>query len=463
MLDVTEDSIIWRIRDAMRHLGSIIPNLTSAPLAPDREGRLHQWRQSIIPQRASKLAVAHSAIENGLKHLINKRKGNYKHKHDLAGLLDELRACNPEVAASLDSAFAAAAEFYGTDTQHPAYRHLASLPDYLEKVGSKKHFELLRYVGLESSIDDPALEYVHMEFHYEILCALDEAIRPRYGTIANRVEYFARLAFLDSPLLESLASHSAASKEAYVGWLEEQDTYVEAIRKLTTRRNAISNEHANCAAIDVCYKLTGSEDLALRTIAHGFVLSELTQHGEIETRVSRPKEVKNQLVTTPAGDLLGYIRHLPTGFWLATDDIYSTNPAWFRTERDARLYLARLFLVELFITTARGSSTYRSVSTKRYRGSEENQRVASSEFNWAEFGKGEIWLKLWDSHHDLQPSEHIDIRAAVNSTKQSSGFYWCGRVAHVAGQNVYVSKAKLQHSQDTRGAELDAWVSSPEE
>ena len=197
MLDATEHSIVWRLRDAARYLGSIIPNMTSAPAPRDQEGRHRHLREAMTPQRMNRLSIAHSAIEDGLKHLIKSNGGSYSRTHNLCVLLDELRTSNSELVESLDNAFNAATEFYGTDTRHPDHRHLASLSDYLEKSGTRELFELMRYVELDSWIDDPALERVHIEFHYEILCALDEAIQPRYGTIADRVEELARLAFLD--------------------------------------------------------------------------------------------------------------------------------------------------------------------------------------------------------------------------------------------------------------------------
>lgn len=197
MLDATEHSIVWRLRDAARYLGSIIPNVTSAPAPRDQEGRHRHWREAMIPQRMNRLSIAHSAIEDGLKHLIKSNSGSYPRTHSLGVLLDELRASAPGVAAHLDNAFDAATEFYGTDTGHPDYRHLASLSDYLEKSATRELFELMRYVELESWIDDPALERVHIEFQYEILCSLDEAIQPQYGTTADRVEELARSAFLD--------------------------------------------------------------------------------------------------------------------------------------------------------------------------------------------------------------------------------------------------------------------------
>jgi len=163
MLDAREHSIVWRLRNAARTLSAIIPNVTSAPLAPDKEGRHRQWREVIIPQRLSKLLAAHSAIEGGLKHLIDRNGATYPHTHALPALLDELRACNPGVAESLDEAFNAAIEFYGTDTEHPDHRHLASLSDYLHETGTEGMFKRLRYAELEWSIDDPAFERAHME------------------------------------------------------------------------------------------------------------------------------------------------------------------------------------------------------------------------------------------------------------------------------------------------------------
>ena len=438
MLDATEHAIMWRLRDAARYLGSIIPNVTSTPAPRNQEGRYRHWREAMTSQRMNRLSTAHSAIEDGLKHLIKSNGGSYLHTHDLRVLLDELRARAPEVAASLDSAFDAATEFYGTDTGHPDHRHLASFPEYLDKSGTKELFKRLRYVELESSIDDPALERVHIEFHYEILCALDEAIRPRYGTTADRVEELARLAFLDGSRFDSSGSYGEASREAYDRWLEEQDSFVDAIRRLTASRNAaVEDEHANSAAIGVCYELTGSDDLALRTIAFALIQSGIVdqraQRREIETCVRRPEGAMNDIVRTPAGDDLGYMRHLPTGFWLATDELHYMHPAWCRTESDARRYLAHLFLVEVPIVTPRGSSFYRvrspcSLGTARARAS---WSVAS--INFAEFATDRIWLKLWESQHDLRVGEQIEIRE-----EPESPHYWRGRVTDIVRQNVLI-------------------------
>ena len=447
MLDATEHSIVWRLRDAARYLGSIIPNVTSAPAARDPAGRCRQWREAMTPQRMNRLSTAHSAIEDGLKHLVKSSGGSYSHTHELRTLLDELRACNPVVAASLDKAFDAATEFYGTDTQAPEHRHLASLSGYLEKSGTEEQFKRMRYMELESSIDDPALECVHIEFHYEILCALDEAIQPRYGTIADRVEEHARLAFLAGRRFDSVASHGEASRRAYVGWLEEQDSFVEAIRRLTASRNVIEDKDVNSVATSVCYDLTGSEDLALRTIAFAFVESGIVdlpaQRRDIETRVRRPQGAKNQIVTTPAGDKIGCMRHLATGFWLATDDPRDTNPEWFRTEADARLYLAHLFLIEVPIVTARGSSCYRVVSPRPLRNAGERERWSVHWINWAGFGSTDkmIWLKLWESEHGLRVGEHVEIKA-----NPEVPLYWRGRVTDVAGQNVAIGETELLSS-----------------
>ncbi len=440
MSDAAKEPVLWRIRDAIRYSGSIIPNLTSDLLPPDEQGRYHQWRETITPQRLNRLSIAHTAIEDGLKYLIKSTGSPYSRTHDLRALLDELRTCDSDTAESLDNAFAAATGFYGTDTLDPDYRHLASLQDYLETTGNNEQFKLMRYLELESSIDDPTLESMHIEFHYEILCALDEAIQPLYGTIADRVEYFARRAFLHSRRLESLASHGEASKEAYLGWLEGQDTYIEAIRSLTARRNTIGDEHADSVAIGICYDLTGSEDLALRTLAYALIQAVPAQREDVETSIWRGEGAKNHIVTTPAGDVLGYIRLLPIGFWLATDDVYDRSPEWCRTESDARMHLAHLFLIELPIVTGRGSSSYRVVSRRPLRDPGARRCLSIHRSIWAGSVADGFWLKLWHSHHDLRPGDRIEIRR-----DSSSDLYWSGRVTDVADQNVYVGETELQH------------------
>ena len=138
------------------------------------------------------------------KFLIRRSGARYSKTHNLMTLLNKLRACDPSAARWLDDAFTAVTAFYGTDVSDPEHRHLASLSAYLRKVGDPKHFELMRYLELESSVYDPELQHIHIEFHHEILCALDEAIQPRYGTIGNRVEARARTAFLRGDRLSSV-------------------------------------------------------------------------------------------------------------------------------------------------------------------------------------------------------------------------------------------------------------------
>ncbi|MCY3568199.1 MAG: hypothetical protein OXH38_06195 [Chloroflexi bacterium] len=441
MLDATEHSIVWRLRDAARYLGSIIPNVTSAPAPRDREGRHRHWREAMTPQRMNRLSIAHTAIEDGLKHLIKSNGGSYPRTHELGPLLDELRTSDSGEAESLDNAFNAATEFYGTDTRHPDHRHLASLSDYLEKSATRELFELMRYVELESWIDDPALTMVHIEFHYEILCALDEAIKPRYGTTADRVEELARLAFLDGSRFDTSASQGEASKAAYDRWVEEQDSFVDAIRRLTASRDEIEDEHANSAAVGVCYKLTGSDDLALRTIAFALIqcgiVDRPAKRGEIATCVRRPEAAMNDVVSTPAGDDLGYIRPLPTGFWLATDDLHDTDPAWCRTESDARLYLAQLFLIEVPIVTPRGCSIYRVRSPRALGTPEARAGWSVTSIDFAGSATDGIRLKLWESRHDLRVGDQIEIRE-----KPGSPHHWRGRVTDVAGQNVLIGETE---------------------
>ncbi len=451
LLDAVGHSILWRIRDAASYLATIVPMMESSPDSFGEEGKedfQHRLHESMTPQRMNRLLVAHSAAEDGFKYMIRRSGAPYSKTHDLLTLLDELRACDPSAAKWLDDAFAAVTAFYGTDMSDPDHRHLVSLSAYLEKVGDPRHFKLMRYLELESSVYDPALQYIHIEFHHEILWALDEAVQPRYGTISNRVESLARTEFLRSDRLSSVASHGEESKDAYVRWFEEQSSFVEAMRKLTACRGAIGDQHADEVATSVCYKLTGHEDLALQAIANGFVRSEPTQQGEIETRVHRPEEMGNWLVATPAGDVLGYMRPLPTGFWLATDDPSKGSPSWFRTERDARLYLAHTFFGELSIVTERGRFRYQARSKRPHRTPDAREWMSLHDFNWAEPNTGEVLLRLWDARHGLQPGEYIKIdRDAGAST---GDLYWCGHITEAAGQVVYLGETELRHFTKSR-------------
>ena len=452
LLDAVGHSILWRIRDAARYLGTLVPMVASSPgsFGTDEgvEGFQRRLHESRTPQRMNRLVAAHSAIEDGFKYLIKRRRGYYQKGHNLRVLLDQLRACDPSTAKLLDDAFVAVTAFYGTDMLDPDHRHLASLSTYLEKVGDSKHFQLMRYLELESSVYDPALRYIHMEFHHEILCALDEAIQPRYGTISNRVESLARTEFLRSDRLSSLGSHGEESQDAYTRWFEEQSSFVEAMRKLTACQSAIGDQHADKVARSVCNELTGHGDLALQAIANGLVNSKPTQQGEIETCVHRPEEMGNWLVTTPARDELGYMRQLTTGFWLASDDPSGGSPSWFRTERDARLWLAYTFLGELSIITERDRFRYQARSNRPQRTPHARQLMSLHDFNWADPNTGELLLRLWDARHGLQPGDYIEIGRDVGTS--SGNLYLCGHVTDVAGHVVYVGETELRHPTESR-------------
>ena len=446
-LDAVGHSILWRIRDAARYLGTIVPMVASSPDSfrgdEGEEGSLRRFHESITPQRMNRLLVAHSAAEDGFKYLIRRTGARYPKTHNLMTLLNKLRACDPSTVRWLDDAFAAVTAFYGTELSDPGHRHLTSLTAYLEKVGDPRHFELMRYLELESSVYDLALQYIHIEFHHEILCALDEAIQPRYGNISSRVESLARTAFLRSDRLSSVRSHGEESQDAYVRWFEEQGSFVEAMRKLTACRSAIGDQHADRVASSVCYELTGHEDLALQAMANGLIRSEPNQQGQIETRVHRQEGMVNRLVATPAGDVLGYMRSLPTGFWVATDDLSRGMPSWFRTERDARLHLANMFLGELSIITESGNSRYKARSKRPNHIPFNRHWMSLHDFNWAEPNAGEVLLRLWDARHELRPGEYIRIARDAGASR--GDLYWCGHVTEVAGHVVYLGKTKLRH------------------
>ena len=444
LLDAVGHSILWRIRDAARYLGTIVPKMASShDLFDEDEGEerfQHRLHESMTPQTMNRLLVAHLAAEDGFKLLIRRNGARYSRTHNLMTLLNELRACDPNTAKWLDDAFVAVTAFYGPDMSDPDHRHLASLSAYLEKVGDPKHFELMRYLELESSVYDPALQYIHIEFHHEILCALGEAIHPRHGTISNRVESLARREFFSSDRLSSVGSHGEECQDAYVRWFEEQSSFVEAMRKVTACRSAIGDQHADEVASSVCYKMTGHEDLALQAIANGLVRSEPTQRGEIETRVHRPEEIGSRLVATPAGDVLGYMQPLPIGFWLATDDPSRGSPSWFRTERDARLYLAHMFLGELSIISERGYFGFRARSKRPHRTPRDRQWMSLHDLNWAESNTGDVLLRLWDARHGLQPGDYIKI-----SEGSRGDLHWCGHVTEIAGHIVYLGETELRH------------------
>ena len=142
--------------------------------------------------------------------------------------------------------------------------------------------------------------------------------------------------------------------------------------------------------------------------------------------------------------MLGYMRPMPTGFWLATDDPSRGYPSWFRTERDARLFLAHLFHGELSIITERGHFHYQALSKWPHRTPRDRQSMWLHDFNWTESNTGEVLLRLWDAHHGLQPGDYIKIDWDAGESR--GNVYWCGPVTEVAGHVVYLCETELEHS-----------------
>ena len=69
-LDAVGHSILWRIRDAARYLGTIVPAMASSPDSFDDEGKegfQHRLHESMTPQRMNRLLVAHSAAGRWLQ------------------------------------------------------------------------------------------------------------------------------------------------------------------------------------------------------------------------------------------------------------------------------------------------------------------------------------------------------------------------------------------------------------
>ena len=143
------------------------------------------------------------------------------------------------------------------------------------------------------------------------------------------------------------------------------------------------------------------------------------------------------------------MRPLPIGFWLATDDPSRGSPFWFRTEPDARLYLAHMFLGELTIITERGQFHYQALSKRPHRSPHDRQWMSLHDFNWAGPNKGESLLRLWDARHGLQPGDYIKIGKKAGTPRDD--LYRCGHVTEVVGHVVYLAETELRRLPESRG------------
>ena len=386
-----------------------------------------------IIQVTNRAPIAHLAIERGLKALIFDRGTTPDETHSLNKLFRELGKWDVASADYLAKAFDDAVTFFGYNVNVKGLRHLQSLDKYLSNVGTKKHFNALRYWVIGKSSKGNPIPYVFSPIHRELLCALWCLFLPnRRETVSDRVEREVAHAMSHGRHISYDANDT--QKKQSVQWY----------------KNWLFNTHTSCCtalkeAVDEGFSVTDDE-FVTQTLRDAF--NELGQSRDpavryyIRTLTYLPKgsqrrnpdaipevewhqEDQSGSVVTPAGTCLGFIEKYADGAWgiepLEEGLAQVTDIA--RSMADAKHYLVNRLTRQVTATVNRESKQLRIVSEQDF--------FVPHNPSWTE-------VEFWDTNHGLCPGEEVSIELQSDAD-QSLVSVLEGTVTKVEEQKVSVT------------------------
>ena len=393
-------------------------------------------------QLTNRAPIAHLAIERGLKALICKVRGNWKHMHSLDKLHGDLRDCDAASADYLDESFEDAVRYFGYDVDDDRFEHFRSLEDYLVKVGTKEHFEALRYWAIGESSDENPIPYISPPVHRELLCTLWCLFFPnRRETVSDRVERKVAHAMFDGRLISYDANDTQKKQSVqwYKNWLCNTHTSSRlALKEAVDKGFAITDdEFVNETLRDAYNELQQSKDPAvqyyIRTLEYlpkdsqrrnPDAIPEVEWHGQDQT---------NGSVLTPTGTCLGFIEKYADGAWgitpLEGGLVQVAEIA--KSMADAKHYLVNRLTRQVTATINRESKQLRIVS--------EHDFFLPHNPSWTLGVEDSVYeVELWDANHGLRPSDEVSMELQSETMPESVSVLE-GKVTAVEKQSVSVT------------------------
>ena len=397
-----------------------------------------------IVEVMNRVSIAHLSIERAFKFLIQEAGGKIVEKHHLGNRFRDLRNHDPESANFLQEVFVAAVRHYGLNANAEGMTHLQSLESYLETTGSDDEFNDVRYWELKPSLEEILLHQIFLAIHMELVHGLHEIlIEPDRikETVESRVKRAVETEMWPSTALTyGLETTYGHKLDAYIRWINECGTLSEALADAVRKDFVLENDFVAEIAKTAYKSLLAAKDPAVRYFASTLdVLPRQPRDLIPGVKWLGDKEQRNGEVSTPSGEILGFIQRGPDRLWYITP--IKSGPtghlAKARTKTDALCYLGQLLTRPAQVTLDGERSGPRIVGEERH-----VFKLAPAKSGRPEPDDDETKMytaAFWDENHGIEKGQEIRIESQRND---SDGLTFSdalsGEVQEVRGHQISV-------------------------
>ena len=379
------------------------------------------WR----PSYTKKAEPLHSSLEKGMKWMgvdgepsdrfIKEFEKKFRRwRHDLVEIYRGLSDSDREL---LDKAFNDAVSFYGIQTDRKGWKHFRCLKTYLEKTGTEKMYQKLRYWHSDVESDlfekptpDLLINREMVRFIYDVLTGHDN---PDGGpfSVSQLVEREILESFIREGYVANVNSqryredHQALEEDIRLLWqwaLNERDSLLLAIKDAYEHNFDVLNDWGNTVLKGVYVSLKETDDprikpaLTYKLSTFGAKTSDCDDETIESAHVRQVgRRGTRESVETPFGWPLGNIEKRHDGLWTA-DYLLAKRP---------ELAVDRNHAIGLLI-----ENETEKVSVALNGGTPRE--------TWARFSKRyldsriEVSYEFWDANHGIVVGDEISILGA---------------------------------------------------
>ena len=426
-------------RAVIRHsVSDVIRVLENEPVRPDMIVELTG------AQVMNRVSIAHLSIERAMKFIITEAGGPLIKNHDLPSRLNELRQNEPNSAKFLEEAFEDSVRHYGYNSNSTHMKHLKSLDTYLNATGSDESFQDIRYWELTQSTNEMILRTIYLTLHMELLHALSEVLlapdRPK-DIVSTRVERTVRDAmFSNRELSYSPGSDKERSVESYIEWLKGFESLTDAISHAFKKGVTEADDFMIGNLSEAYQELSKSTDPAVRYFAETLTVLPKQQRDAIPcVEWLGPEPFRSGKVSTPGGDVLGFIDRRSDARWAITPS--RNGPvmvaAIAESQTDARCYLADLLTRNARVIIGDEERQVRLVGKEYDLFKGDYGMVMNSWKDTVDTEEPVFEVTFWDAEHGL--AEGTSVRLEASRGNSSRVLYILeGTVTEVKDRKVFV-------------------------
>ena len=397
----------------------------------------------MLVEITNRAAIAHLAIERGLKYLLARACGTVKHKHSLGQFYKQLSELDKTTADQLADAFDDAVQFFGYNPNSNGFGHLRSLQTYLSLTGSDDAFQGLRYWAIGEP-EHRAMQTLFLVLHRELLYFLTRLFWTAPETVSTRVERRISDALYNNRHISGGEgdTETETSVRLYQAWLRSHDSGRHVIRDIKRSAFDVGDEFANRIVREAYDGLSASEDDAVQYFL--LTLEYLPKGSQPRPTDATPVVQFNAnetqgFFTTPSGSDLGWLEKRHDNSWLVQPWIHSDSapPAIVQSLADAKSYVVNSLTRMLRVHVNNEIRDSRIVTRFDF-------FISRFTRDWDNILVGkrpDYEFEFWDDEHGLVVGDEVKARMEPNTQSAIEGL-----VIEVKGCKVVVEGTEIPSS-----------------